>query len=186
MKNLIEELQNLNNEEEYNVPSDFRQKVMNRIENEFTNVIKFKYIMPILSSAAVILIAVIFVGKTGSIEMQNAQNDAMMVADGMITESIENSRVDVTNDMVNVYDKFIGADNAAMGEQKTESAPIKDYSQTDFYNEIVDMFKTNDIDAVIDGNFVKAKCTKSEAEEVLFYYEGQITITAQGEYVIVK
>ena len=34
MKNLIEELQKLNNEENYNVPSDFRQKVMNRIENE--------------------------------------------------------------------------------------------------------------------------------------------------------
>ena len=32
MKNLIEELQKLNNEEEYNVPSDFKQKVIAKID----------------------------------------------------------------------------------------------------------------------------------------------------------
>ena len=183
MKNLIEELQNLNNEEEYNVSVEFRQKVMDRIETETNNIIKFKYIIPILSSAAVILIAVLFVGKTGRIESVNFDNDTMMIADGTVNESIENNRVDTTD---NVYDKFIGTANAPIAEQKTESLVVKDYSQDDFYNEIVDMFKTNDVEAIIEGEAVKAKCTKTKAEEVLFYYEGQITITVQGEYVIVK
>ena len=187
MKNLIEELQKLNNEEDYNVPVDFKQKVMNRIENgDKNNIIKFKYIIPILSSAAVILVAVIFAGKPGNIERQNADNDTMLIADGMIAESIENDRVNGTAAGTNMFDNFIAADNAPMAELKTESAVIKDYSQTDFYNEIVDMFKTNDIDAKVDGKSVKAKCTKAKAEEILFYYEGQITITVDGEYVIVK
>ncbi|MBO5179757.1 MAG: hypothetical protein J6B87_05375 [Clostridia bacterium] len=187
MKNLIEELQKLNNEENYNVPSGFRQKVMNRIENDSSNnIIKFKYIIPILSSAAVILVAAIFVGKTGNLERQTADNDSMLITDGMVAESIENDRINSAATGINMFDKYIAADNAPMAELKTESAVVKDYSQTDFYNEIVDMFKTNDIEAKVDGKSVKAKCTKSKAEEVLFYYEGQITITVEGEYVIVK
>lgn len=190
MKNLIEELQKLNNEEDYNVPIEFREKVMNRIkkENE-SSIIKFKYIIPMLSSAAVILIVVILSGKTGNMERQNIKNDTMMVADGIVAESIENNRVNSSGeifDINNSYDKFVATDNAPMAELKTESAGVKDYSKTDFYNEIVDIFNTNDIEATIDGSSVKAKCTKAEAEEILFYYEGQVTITAQGEYVIVK
>lgn len=188
MKNLIEELQKLNNEEDYNVPADFRQKVMNRIENDSSNnIIKFKYIIPILSSAAVILVAAIFVGRTGTVERQNAKNDSMMIADGMVAESIENDRTNGVAMGTNMFfDNFISVDSAPTAEYKTELAVVKDYSQTDFYNEIVDMFKTNDIEATVDGKSVKAKCTKSKAEEILFYYEGQITITVEGEYVIVK
>lgn len=187
MKNLIEELQKLNNEEDYNVPVEFREKVMNRIEIEDkSDIVKFKYIIPILSSAAVILVAVILGGKTGNIERQNVKNDAMMVADGIVVESIENDRVNGSGDVFNMYDKFIATDNAPMAGLKPESASAKDYSKTDFYNEIVDIFNTNDIEATSDGSSVKAQCTKTTAEEVLFYYEGQITITVEGEFVIVK
>ena len=187
MKNLIEELQKMNNEEDYNVPADFRQKVMNRIKNwDKNNIVKFKYIIPILSSAAVILVAAIFVGKTGNLERQTADNDMMLIADGMVAESTENDRTNGAAAGLNMFDKFVTDNNAPMAELKSESAVVKDYSQTDFYNEIVDMFKTNDIEAKVDGKSVKAKCTKSEAEEILFYYEGQITITVDGEYVIVK
>lgn len=187
MKNLIEELQKLNNEEDYKVPADFRQKVMNRIENgEKNNIVKFKYIIPILSSAAVILVAAIFVGKAGTFERQNTDNGTMMVVDGMIAESLENDRTNGVAMGTNMFDNFISADSAPTAEYNAESTVVKDYSQSDFYNEIVDMFKTNDIEAKVDGKSVKAKCTKSEAEEILFYYEGQITITVEGEYVIVK
>lgn len=187
MKNLIEELQKLNNEEDYNVPTNFRQKVMNRIENGDKNsIVKFKYIIPILSSAAVILVAVVFVEKTGSFERQNTENDTMMITDGMVAESAETDSVNGVAAGLNMFDNFISSDSAPTAEYKTESTVVKDYSQTDFYNEIVDMFKTNDIEATVDGKSVKAKCTKSEAEEILFYYEGQITITTEGEYVIVK
>lgn len=187
MKNLIEELQKLNNEEEYNVPSDFKQKVIAKIEKESTTKAKIKYVIPILSSAAVIMIVMFFAttGRVNDLALEQSTDimNANYIEKDMNVEKTD-GLYDTTFEVMN--GAAISADEGRLENLKTEATQVPNYSKKDFYAEIIDILKTNNVSATLDDNSVKAKCSKTEAEEILFYYEGQITIEINGEYVIIK
>lgn len=191
MKNLIEELNKLNNEEEYEVPKDFRKKVINAIEDDSSNIVRLKYIIPLLSSAAVIVIAVVMLGKGNGVERLGSEDvlitdyanaESLSLSKEIKTKSTEGAFADKFETMAlteNMYEDSFNTTVAAIDTQKQ-------FSKSDFYKEILSMFETNNIDAKINGETVRAKCTKEKAEEILYYFEDQITIKVSGEYVIVE
>lgn len=187
MKNLIEELRKLDIEDEYDVPVDFSCKVMAKIEEEKKSN-KLKYVIPMLSTVAVVMIVAIVGTKdmfnmTKTMSMQDEAVGISSVGGYALDGKDESSRM--TNDVLDLDYSMLKESQEQIMNDKTASA-VPEYSKSEFYAEIVDILNTNGITAEVDDLSVKAKCTKQEAEEILFYYEGQITIDVSGEYVIIK
>lgn len=188
MKNLIEELHKLNNEEEYDVPDDFADKVMARIRKEEKG-LGLKYVMPMLSTAAVVMVVAMITTSTSL--LRNNDKIALMNESGSSNYRIDekmnepNSAYDMT-DTLKASQSALGYDKYESINETAENVENKEYSKEEFYSEIADILNTNGVTAKVEGLSVKAKCTKADAEEVLFYYEGQITIEVDGEYVVIK
>lgn len=190
MRNLIEELRKLDIEENYDVPVDFKSKVMAKIEND-EKVIKLKYVIPMLSTVAVIMVVAIvgtndifYSNKTMS--MENESLGVKSVGEYAMDGKEESYRADdgvfdLTYSMLKE-----SQDTQTMNDTETTANAVPEYSKSEFYAEIVDILNTNGVTAEVKDLSVKAKCTKQEAEEILFYYEGQIIIDVSGEYVIIK
>lgn len=182
MRNLIEELQKLNNEEEYEVPNDFKNKVMSKIDKNSNNIIKLKYVIPMLSTAAVIMIVALLT-TDGTLGYKFSRKDNNI----MNAEHVDEEKKDYNMfDSMAIMSDFSYIESAVTNDATKEFESVPKYSKADFYTEIVDILTTNNVDAEIKDLSVRAKCTKEKAEEILFYYEGQITIEADGKYVIIK
>ncbi len=187
MKNLIEELRKLDIEENYDVPVDFKSKVMSEIEKEEKSN-KLKYVIPMLSTVAVVMIVAIVGTKdmfdmAKTMSMQDEAAGISTVGEYALDGKDEISRM--TNDVLDLEYSMLKESQDQIMNDKTASA-VPEYSKNEFYAEIADILNTNGITAEVNDLSVKAKCTKQKAEEVLFYYDGQITIEVDGEYIIIK
>lgn len=189
MKNLIEELHKLNNEDEYNVPDDFSDKVMARIEKEEKG-LDLKYVIPMLSMVSVVMIVAII---ATSASLPNAGDKIALMNESTGLNYGIDEKTDGVNNSYDMEDTYNASQSLSLNEklndslkENAETVKNKEYPKEEFYLEIADILNTNGITAKVEDLTVRAKCTKIDAEEVLFYYEGQITIEVDGEYVVIK
>lgn len=190
MKRMLDELKKLNNEEKYEVPVDFRTRVISEISAEKKKSKLSSYIISGLSAAAVAVIAVVVTGN--SLKFTTLQNDNFetqvnlkqeneYAADGEDTLlfSMSTNRTNAIEEMYGEYED-LNPDISTNSEKQEELK--KQYS-----DEIIDMLKINGMSAeLLDDDSVKVKAKKEDVEMVLYYFDGEIEITEQGEYCIIK
>lgn len=178
MKKMLEELRNMNNEEDYEVPVDFRKKVINEISKENHKNKAISYIISSLSVAAVAFVAVVIATNQSMYKFEEDMNDEMKYA----SYGTEN------ND--NLMFKAISESNNTMADMEdvvNEKMSVIEDIEKRYLDEIIDMLKINKIDVeIIDDESVKAKAKKEDVELILYYFEGEIDIVQDGEYCIIK
>lgn len=186
MEKLIEDLKELDFDVE--VPSNFRKNVISIIEKE-KKPIFYKYVIPAISTAAVILFAAIIVIKSeiGSKLSNEKNNDNNIVANELskVPDNLYN------DDILGAYRR----ENQEKGVEKSyitttmdtgELENAKDLTFNDFYIEIQDLLTLNKIESEIKESYVLAKATIEEVIEALYYYRNVVTITKEGEYIKIK
>ncbi len=181
MKNLLEELRELNNEDTYEVPIDFKIRVMERIEDEQSSS-KLRYILPICSAVAVILVAIVIVkGDIFKKEMpDNSENIIVAIAgsDNNINEyRIEETKVAAIPEYSAVNDSV-----ATFDTNLKKSEPLN----KEYYDEIIEMLKINNIASEKVENGIRAKGKKEDIEIALYYFLDNVEVIQDGEYVLIK
>lgn len=178
MKKMLEELRNMNNEEDYEVPVSFRKRVISKISKENHKNKAISYIISSLSVAAVAFVAVVIATNQSMYKFEKDTNDEIEYAsygtednDDLMFKAIpENSTT-----MANVEDMA-----------KEKMSVIEDLEKK-YLDEIIDMLKINKMDIeVVDEESVKVKAKKEDVELILYYFEGEIDIVQDGEYCIIK
>ena len=179
MKNMLEELKNLNNEENYNVPDGFRDRVIEQINAEKKSNI-FKYIIPACSVAVVAICIVVTTGYLKN-KSSDTANEKLFASNELKEESLE---LDSFNDVMFATDATGNAieESADMAKKTVMS----NETLKEFEDEIINMLGINKIEAEKTENGIKAKGNKEDIEVILFYFIEQIDITQDGEYVIIK
>lgn len=193
MKRMLDELKKLNNEENYEVPLDFRKRVISELSSEKKKSKLSSYIISGLSVAAVALVAVVVTGNSqnstawkndkfvaqvnqdqGNEETINDENTLLFSADVGLSKEL---RMDERN---------IGNDSIDKNAEAVQYAGSEDFKKQ-YSDEIVDMLKINGMSAeLLEDDSVKVKAKKEDVEMVLYYFDGEIEITEQGEYCIIK
>ncbi|MBQ9267544.1 MAG: hypothetical protein IJ217_04625 [Clostridia bacterium] len=188
MKKMLEELRELNNEEEYEVPAGFRDKVISSITEERKSS-KIKYIIPACFVAAVALVTVVVAGnpnvrtKYHNTDMKENQLYATNDANGLEEYALESDLERMlTADMSSATNTAMAGDSYKYNEFEA----MKAVSPTEYYNEILDMLKINNVEAEKIDDGVRAKGKKEEIEMILYYFEGEVEITQEGGYVVIK
>lgn len=210
MKNLIEELHNLD-EYEYKVSPDFSKRVMKEIKKS-KNTSNISRVISLASFGAAACFAVVvfsnsnllgrFGAKTESVD--NANNIEMAYYDSLVgasaADNIQNdSKEDSIEFALDDYmlpqatTQFNSANDAIKDEsiEKTEfdtlvkeTLEVYRNDKQDF-KEIVKILKDANIDVEEHDYILKAKATKEKVQELLKEYEN-ITIEEKGEYVLIK
>lgn len=186
MKNLLEELRELNNEESIEVPVDFRDKVVDKIMNE-EHTSKLKYIIPACSVAAVMLIAIVVANNPNNRKTTVDSVENMMIASG-IQDEYYPEEIDALPTAVNDDLGIIETeDNTRFESAKAVNASNKIAElDTEYYDEILEMLKINNIEAEKTSDGIRAKGKKEDIEVALYYFEDNIEIKQDGEYVVIK
>ena len=188
MKRMLDELRELNNEEDYSVPADFKAKVIYRI-NERKSISKLKYIIPSCSVAAAVIIAAVVV-STGKINFESGQRDELEINElyAQNDETTDDFLFDASNLSMSTEETAYGDMTAAIESQNSIALnnEKKMASSSEYYDEIVNMLKINNFEVEKTANGVKVKGKLEDVKLVLFYFEEQLDFTEDGEYVIIK
>lgn len=183
MKNLLEELRELNNEDEIEVPVDFRDRVMQSILQEDNHVSRLKYIIPACSVAVIMLVTVIVGNNHKKSYDMNLYKDKTEAENYILAEA--NIADDVANeeymmDSINSSAKQLVKSEVASGVARDSLV------DAEYYDEILNMLKINNIEAEKKDGAIRAKGKKEDIEVALYYFEDNIVITQDGEYVVIK
>lgn len=175
MKNMLDELRKLDEQEEYEVPIEFREKVITRILKEKSSN-KLKYIIPACSAAVVGFIVIFSVSL-------NKFDREINLESGIQNEYVSDETVELASEDSTYDDLAIVQKNIAMSEMRADTATkLND----EYFDEIIDMLKINKVEAHRINNEIKAKGKKEDIEVILFYFENHIELTQDGEYVLIK
>lgn len=192
MKKMLDELRSLNNiEDNYTIPENFSRNIINKIKStkKSSNIIKYVASTVTLVAACFIVVTLV----TNSEKLNHVKEDSS-TNESQILDKEELKDFDATyndnfqsNNSV-VEDMYVPTESlkeeVASGTN-TNDAVLKENYRKEYYNTIIDLLKTNNIEAEETKEGIKAKCTKEEAEDILFYYN-EITITAEENFVIIK
>ncbi len=186
MKKMLEELRNMNNEEEYEVPVNFGKKVINKIQKENHKNKAVSYIISSLSVAAVAFVAVV-IATSNSMYKFNEDSDEYLGNEKdtlQYATSTYNTKTDDDKLMFKAIPEKEAYDlNKTSEIERLEIADVEEK----YLNEIVDMLKINKMDVeILDDESVKVKAKKEDIELVLYYFDGEIDIVQDGEYCIIK
>ena len=193
MKRMLDELKKLNNEENYEVPVDFRKRVISELSSEKKKSKLSSYIISGLSVAAVVIVAVVVTGNSqNSTVWQNDKFVAQVNQDEGNEETINDENTLLFSASMGLS-KELGMDERNVGNDSIDkNAEAVQYAGSEDFNkqysdEIVDMLKINGMSAeLLEDDSVKVKAKKEDVEMVLYYFDGEIEITEQGEYCIIK
>lgn len=193
MKRMLDELRKLNNEENYEVPLDFRKRVISELSSEKKKSKLSSYIISGLSVAAVAIVAVVVTGNSqNSTVWQNDKFVAQVNQDQGNEETINDENTllfsaDVgLSKELRMDERNIGNDSIDKNAEAVQYAGSEDFKKQ-YSDEIIDMLKINGINAeLLEDDSVKVKAKKEDVEMVLYYFDGEIEITEQGEYCIIK
>ncbi len=193
MKRMLDELKKLNNEENYEVPLDFRKRVISELSSEKKKSKLSSYIISGLSVAAVAIVAVVVTGNSqNSTVWQNDKFVAQVNQDQGNEETINDENTllfsaDVgLSKELRMDERNIGNDSIDKNAEAVQYAGSEDFKKQ-YSDEIVDMLKINGMNAeLLEDDSVKVKAKKEDVEMVLYYFDGEIEIKEQGEYCIIK
>lgn len=193
MKRMLDELKKLNNEENYEVPVDFRKRVISELSSEKKKSKLSSYIISGLSVAAVVIVAVVVTG--------NSQNSTVWQYDKFVAQvNQDQGNEETINDEntllfsasmglskeLGMDERNVGNDSIDKNAEAVQYAGSEDFKKQ-YSDEIVDMLKINGMSAeLLEDDSVKVKAKKEDVEMVLYYFDGEIEITEQGEYCIIK
>lgn len=193
MKRMLDELKKLNNEENYEVPLDFRKRVISELSSEKKKSKLSSYIISGLSVAAVAIVAVVVTG--------NSQNSTVWQYDKFVAQvNQDQGNEETINDEntllfsasmglskeLRMDERNVGNDSIDKNAEAVQYAGSEDFKKQ-YSDEIVDMLKINGMSAeLLEDDSVKVKAKKEDVEMVLYYFDGEIEITEQGEYCIIK
>lgn len=193
MKRMLDELKKLNNEENYEVPVDFRKRVISELSSEKKKSKLSSYIISGLSVAAVVIVAVVVTGNSqDSTVWQNDKFVAQVNQDQENEETINDENTLLFSASIGLSkelrmdEKNVGNDSIDKNAEAVQYAGSEDFKKQ-YSDEIVDMLKINGMSAeLLEDDSVKVKAKKEDVEMVLYYFDGEIEITEQGEYCIIK
>lgn len=193
MKRMLDELKKLNNEENYEVPVDFRKRVISELSSEKKKSKLSSYIISGLSVAAVAIVAVVVTGNSqNSTVWQNDKFVAQVNQDQGNEETINDENTLLFSTSMGLS-KELGMDERNIGNDSIDkNAVAAQYAESEdfkkqYSDEIIDMLKINGMNAeLLEDDSVKVKAKKEDVEMVLYYFDGEIEITEQGEYCIIK
>lgn len=193
MKRMLDELKKLNNEENYEVPVDFRKRVISELSSEKKKSKLSSYIISGLSVAAVVIVAVVVTGNSqDSTVWQNDKFVAQVNQDQENEETINDENTLLfsasmgLSKELRMYERNVGNDSIDKNAEAVQYAGSEDFKKQ-YSDEIVDMLKINGMSAeLLEDDSVKVKAKKEDVEMVLYYFDGEIEITEQGEYCIIK
>lgn len=195
MNKMLDELKKLNNiENNNNIPEDFSKRVIDKIKNtrKSSNVIKYVASTITLVAACFIVVTIVLNNgklsnrkeKTSINESEISNKNEIIIFDAAYSNDNLKSESNILEE--NIYDATAESlKEAAASDQNTYNVEENGEYKKEYYNTILDLLKTNNIEAEQIEDGIKAKCTKSEAEEILFYYN-EITITTEEDFVIIK
>lgn len=197
MRNLIEELQELN-KEEYNVSADFSKRVMKEIKkNKGKN--NFKYAISCASVGIVACLAIVLFNNsninnnlfsskdnntTGLLDQNSMPNDAfneleeadLYVEDNRIMASLGNE-----DDLEKSDFAYMLNDNIV--EEKSCITQDSQMNERLLQIELILKEANIQVEKVEEG--IKVKSTKEKIEDILKEYK-DLTIEVQGEYILIK
>lgn len=190
---MLDELKKLNNEENYEVPVDFRKRVISELSSEKKKSKLSSYIISGLSVAAVVIVAVVVTGNSqDSTVWQNDKFVAQVNQDQENEETINDENTLLFSASMGLSkelrmdEKNVGNDSIDKNAEAVQYAGSEDFKKQ-YSDEIVDMLKINGMSAeLLEDDSVKVKAKKEDVEMVLYYFDGEIEITEQGEYCIIK
>ena len=193
MKRMLDELKKLNNEENYEVPVDFRKRVISELSSEKKKSKLSSYIISGLSVAAVVIVAVVVTGNSqDSTVWQNDKFVAQVNQDQENEETINDENTLLFSASMGLSkelrmdERNVGNDSIDKNAEAVQYAGSEDFKKQ-YSDEIVDMLKINGMSAeLLEDDSVKVKAKKEDVEMVLYYFDGEIEITEQGEYCIIK
>lgn len=193
MKRMLDELKKLNNEENYEVPVDFRKRVISELSSEKKKSKLSSYIISGLSVAAVVIVAVVVTGNSqNSTVWQNDKFVAQVNQDEGNEETINDENTLLFSASMGLSkelgmdERNVGNDSIDKNAEAVQYAGSEDFKKQ-YSDEIVDMLKINGMSAeLLEDDSVKVKAKKEDVEMVLYYFDGEIEITEQGEYCIIK
>lgn len=193
MKRMLDELKKLNNEENYEVPVDFRKRVISELSSEKKKSKLSSYIISGLSVAAVVIVAVVVTGNSqNSTVWQNDKFVAQVNQDQGNEETINDENTLLFSASMGLSkelrmdERNVGNDSIDKNAEAVQYAGSEDFKKQ-YSDEIVDMLKINGMSAeLLEDDSVKVKAKKEDVEMVLYYFDGEIEITEQGEYCIIK
>ena len=193
MKRMLDELKKLNNEENYEVPVDFRRRVISELSSEKKKSKLSSYIISGLSVAAVVIVAVVVTGNSqNSTVWQNDKFVAQVNQDEGNEETINDENTLLFSASMGLSkelgmdERNVGNDSIDKNAEAVQYAGSEDFKKQ-YSDEIVDMLKINGMSAeLLEDDSVKVKAKKEDVEMVLYYFDGEIEITEQGEYCIIK
>lgn len=193
MKRMLDELKKLNNEENYEVPVDFRKRVISELSSEKKKSKLSSYIISGLSVAAVVIVAVVVTGNSqDSTVWQNDKFVAQVNQDQENEETINDENTLLFSASMGLSKELrmdesnVGNDSIDKNAEAVQYAGSEDFKKQ-YSDEIVDMLKINGMSAeLLEDDSVKVKAKKEDVEMVLYYFDGEIEITEQGEYCIIK
>lgn len=193
MKRMLDELKKLNNEENYEVPVDFRKRVISELSSEKKKSKLSSYIISGLSVAAVVIVAVVVTGNSqDSTVWQNDKFVAQVNQDQENEETINDENTLLFSASMGLSkelrmdERNVGNDSIDKNAEVVQYAGSEDFKKQ-YSDEIVDMLKINGMSAeLLEDDSVKVKAKKEDVEMVLYYFDGEIEITEQGEYCIIK
>lgn len=171
MKKLTEELKNLDIENEYKIPDEFRENVMKKVNKE-VKIYNTKYVIATISMAAIVILGFFVAGRNG--RMINLKQDNIQLC-----ESVDDQ---VTFDMVEISNNTVKEYETVAMKAMNESRYMYDSSIN--LNELAKLFKDANIEFEEFEDHLKAKCSIERAEEILSEYD--VSIESDGEYVIIK
>lgn len=190
---MLDELKKLNNEENYEVPVDFRKRVISELSSEKKKSKLSSYIISGLSVAAVVIVAVVVTGNSqNSTVWQNDKFVAQVNQDEGNEETINDENTLLFSASMGLSkelgmdERNVGNDSIDKNAEAVQYAGSEDFKKQ-YSDEIVDMLKINGMSAeLLEDDSVKVKAKKEDVEMVLYYFDGEIEITEQGEYCIIK
>ena len=190
---MLDELKKLNNEENYEVPVDFRKRVISELSSEKKKSKLSSYIISGLSVAAVVIVAVVVTGNSqDSTVWQNDKFVAQVNQDQENEETINDENTLLFSASMGLSKELrmdesnVGNDSIDKNAEAVQYAGSEDFKKQ-YSDEIVDMLKINGMSAeLLEDDSVKVKAKKEDVEMVLYYFDGEIEITEQGEYCIIK
>ena len=193
MKRMLDELKKLNNEENYEVPVDFRKRVISELSSEKKKSKLSSYIISGLSVAAVVIVAVVVTGNSqNSTVWQNDKSVAQVNQVEWNEETINDENTLLFSASMGLSkelgmdERNVGNDSIDKNAEAVQYAGSEDFKKQ-YSDEIVDMLKINGMSAeLLEDDSVKVKAKKEDVEMVLYYFDGEIEITEQGEYCIIK
>lgn len=193
MKRMLDELKKLNNEENYEVPVDFRKRVISELSSEKKKSKLSSYIISGLSVAAVVIVAVVVTGNSQDSTVWQNDKFVAQVNQGQENEETINDENTLLfsasmglSKELRMDERNVGNDSIDKNAEAVQYAGSEDFKKQ-YSDEIVDMLKINGMSAeLLEDDSVKVKAKKEDVEMVLYYFDGEIEITEQGEYCIIK